>query len=306
MNEILTGIVTQCVGGLYTVRITGEASAREIACRARGAFRHNNLSPLVGDTVRVDVSAGEENAVLAEICDRRNSLIRPPIANLDCVFIAMAAAKPTPMPDMTDKLTAILEHNDIDPIIVIEKCELDRESAQRLKEVYSKAGYRVFVLSCATGEGIEEIRKFIDAHLISKIAAMAGASGVGKSTLLNKLFPSLELSTGGVSRKTERGRHTTRAVTLYPIGNGSYFADTPGFSMLDFERFDFFELDDLPLAFPEINERIGECRYTKCTHLKEDGCAIVEAVRSGEIAKSRHDSYVSLFEILKNKHKWDK
>lgn len=306
MNEILTGIVTQCIGGLYTVRITGEDSVREIACRARGAFRHNNLSPLVGDTVRVDVSAGEENAVIGEICERRNSLIRPPIANLDCVFVAMAAAKPAPMPDMTDKLTAILEHNDIEPIIVIEKCELDRESAQRLKEVYSKAGYRAFALSCATGEGIEEIQQFIDTYLISKIAAMAGASGVGKSTLLNKLFPSLELSTGGVSRKTERGRHTTRAVTLYPVENGSYFADTPGFSMLDFERFDFFELDDLPLAFPEINERIGQCRYTKCTHLKEDGCAIVEAVRSGEISKSRHDSYVSLFEILKNKHKWDK
>jgi ribosome biogenesis GTPase len=111
---------------------------------------------------------------------------------------------------------------------------------------------------------------------------------------------------GEVSRKTERGKHTTRAVTLYPIGNGALFADTPGFSMLDFERFDFFSVDDLPLSFPEVNERIGECKYTKCTHIKEDGCAVVEAVKRGDIAKSRHESYVALYDILKNKHKWDK
>ena len=123
---------------------------------------------------------------------------------------------------------------------------------------------------------------------------------------MNKLFPDFELSVGDVSRKTERGRHTTRAVTLFPIGEDSFLADTPGFSMLDFERFDFFDFDDLPLAFREINERIGQCRYTKCTHTKEQGCAIVDAVKSGEIAKSRHESYLILFEILKNKHKWDK
>jgi ribosome biogenesis GTPase len=205
---------------------------------------------------------------------------------------------------MTDKLVAILEHNDIEPVIVIEKCELDRSRAKEIKEIYEKAGYRAFMLSCETGEGVDEIEEFISTR--RGILALAGASGVGKSTLLNKLFPTLSLSTGGVSRKTERGRHTTRAVTLYEVGEGAFFADTPGFSMIDFERFNFFELEDLPLAFKEINERIGECKYTKCTHLKEDGCAIVEAVKRGEISKSRHESYVSLYEILKNKHKWDK
>jgi ribosome biogenesis GTPase len=153
---------------------------------------------------------------------------------------------------------------------------------------------------------VDALRAFVDEYLVGKIAAMAGASGVGKSTLMNALFPSLRLDMGEVSRKTERGRHTTRAVTLYPIGNGALFADTPGFSMLDFERFDFFSVDELPLAFPEVNDRIGQCKYTKCTHIKEDGCAIVEAVKNGEIAKSRHESYVSLYDILKNKHKWDK
>jgi ribosome biogenesis GTPase len=294
------------LGGLYTVRVKDENEYREISCRARGIFRHSNQSPLVGDMVALDLSEGEANAIIDEICDRKNSLIRPPLANLDVIFVTMAARSPAPMPDMTDKLTAILEHNDIQPVIVIGKCELDIENAQMLKETYEKAGYSVFVLSCATGEGIDEIKSYIDSQLDGKISAFAGASGVGKSTLMNKLFPDLVLDTGDVSRKTARGKHTTRAVNLFPIGENAYLADTPGFSMLDFERFDFFDLENLPLCFPEINERIGECKYTKCTHRKEEGCAVVEAVKSGEMAKSRHESYVLLYDILKNKHKWDK
>ncbi len=304
MEKKVKGRITQLLGGLYTVRIKDEDGYSEVSCRARGAFRHSNTSPLVGDIVLLDMSDG--NVVIDEICDRRNALIRPPIANLDMVFVTMAAKSPAPMLDMTDKLTAILEHNDIEPVIVIGKCELDREYAEKLKRTYEKAGYRAFVLSCVTGEGIDEIKRYVDSCLDGKIAAFAGASGVGKSTLMNRLFPSFDLSTGDVSRKTERGRHTTRAVTLFPVGENAYLADTPGFSMLDFERFDFFDIDDLPLAFREINERIGECRYTKCTHTKEQGCAIVDAVKRGEIAKSRHESYLILFDILKNKHKWDK
>lgn len=306
MSQLIKGRIVSLLGGLYTVRVKDENEYREISCRARGIFRHSNQSPLVGDIVALDLSEGEANAIIDEICDRKNSLIRPPLANLDVIFVTMAAKSPAPMPDMTDKLTAILEHNDIQPVIVIGKCELDRENAQMLKETYEKAGYPVFVLSCATGEGIEEIESYISSSLDGKIAAFAGASGVGKSTLMNKLFPDLVLDTGDVSRKTARGKHTTRAVNLFPIGENAYLADTPGFSMLDFERFDFFDLENLPLCFPEINERIGECKYTKCTHRKEEGCAVVEAVKSGEMAKSRHESYVLLYDILKNKHKWDK
>ena len=300
----MVGRIIEGLGGLYTVRCEAEGKVNLIQCRAKGVFRHEGISPLVGDIVRVDVDAGEDNAVIGEIFERENSLIRPPMANLDCVFVSLAAARPMPMLDTVDKLVAILEHNDIEPVIVIGKCELDRERSREIVEIYEKAGYRAFALSCETGEGIEEIREFISSR--RGVMAMAGASGVGKSTLLNKLFPNLKLSTGGVSRKTERGRHTTRAVTLYEVGEDAFFADTPGFSMIDFERFNFFDLEDLPLAFKEINERIGECKYTKCTHLKEDGCAIVEAVKCGAISKSRHDSYVTLYEILKNKHKWDK
>ncbi len=300
----MKGRIVESVGGLYTVRCEDSGEPRDIQCRAKGVFRHEKISPLVGDIVSVDISSGEGNAVIDEIFERKNSLIRPPMSNLDCVFVAMAAAKPAPMLDMTDKLIAILEHNGIEPVIVIEKCELDRARAAEIKRIYESAGYLAFSLSCETGEGIDEINDFIAAR--QGILALAGASGVGKSTLLNRLFPTLSLGTGSVSRKTERGRHTTRAVTLYKIGEELYFADTPGFSMLDFERFDFLSLDDLPLAFREINERIGQCKYTKCTHLCEEGCAIVEAVRRGEIAKSRHESYVALYEILKNKHKWNK
>lgn len=306
MDQKKTGRITACVGGLYTVRVVEGNLMQEIDCRARGIFRHSDTRPLVGDIAVLDLTEGEDNAVIDEITGRKNSLIRPPLANLDLVFVTMASSSPKPMPDMTDKLTAILEHNDIEPVIIIGKCELDREESARLADIYNKAGYLTFTLSCATGEGIDEIKNFIDTSLSGKVAAFAGASGVGKSTLMNKLFPDLELGTGGVSRKTERGRHTTRAVTLYPIGCDSYLADTPGFSMLDFERFDFFDVESLPLAFREINSRIGQCRYTKCTHTKEQGCAIVEAVQSGEIAKSRHDSYILLFNILKNKHKWSR
>ncbi len=300
----MVGRIIEGLGGLYTVRCEDAGEINLIQCRAKGVFRHEGISPLVGDIVEVDVSVGEDNAVISEIFERENSLIRPPMANLDCVFVSLAAARPMPMLDTVDKLVAILEHNDIEPVIVIGKCELDRERSREIVEIYEKAGYRAFALSCETGEGVPEIREFISSR--RGIMAMAGASGVGKSTLLNKLFPTLKLSTGGVSRKTERGRHTTRAVTLYEVGEGAFFADTPGFSMIDFERFNFFDLEDLPLAFKEINELIGECKYTKCTHLREEGCAIVEAVGRGEISKSRHDSYVMLYEILKNKHKWDK
>ena len=300
----MIGRIIEGVGGLYTVRCEEGGEVKLIPCRAKGVFRHERITPLVGDNVSIDVSAGEGNAVIDEILERKNSLIRPPMANLDCVFVSMAAAKPAPMLDMTDKLISILEHNDIEPVIVVEKCELDRERAAEIKAIYESAGYPVFVISCETGEGIEEIKGFISSR--KGILALAGASGVGKSTLLNKLFPTLGLFTGSVSQKTERGRHTTRAVTLLELGEELYFADPPGFSMLDFERFDFFDLEDLPLSFREINERIGQCRYTKCTHRKEEGCAVVEAVKRGEIAKSRHESYVALYEILKNKHKWDK
>ncbi len=294
------GKIIHATGGLYTVRLP----MRDIQCRARGIFRHSKITPLVGDNVRVEKDE-QDNFVIDEIFERKNSIIRPPLANIDYIFLTVAAASPKPMLDMTDKMCAILEHNYITPVIVVGKCELDPNTAEKIKDIYTKAGYDVFVLSCATDEGIDALRDYVDRNMSGRISAFAGASGVGKSTLLNKLFPQLELGTGEVSRKVERGRHTTRAVSLFEVcEGGGYLADTPGFSMLDFDRFDFFDIENLPNVFPEIHECVGLCKYTKCTHTKEEGCEVLKKVKSGEMALSRHESYVQLYNVLKNKPKW--
>lgn len=316
------GKIIKGVGGRYFVRLASgddPLSGELVPAKARGSFRHDGVTPLVGDNVGVtytersvsaDVGAptGVGDAVISSILERKNSLIRPPIANIDIMLVSMAASSPEPMPEMTDKLLSILEFNDIEPVVVIEKCELDREKAEELREIYTLAGYDVFVLSCRTGEGVDALKSYVCEKLAGRTAAFAGASGVGKSTLMNTLFPDLFLETSDVSRKTERGRHTTRHVELYPVfgERGGYIADTPGFSMLDFVRFDFFTSDDLPLTMREFEPYLGKCRYTKCTHTKEEGCAVLEALRDGRIAKSRHDSFVSMYDVLKEKKAWMK
>ena len=299
MNKT-TGKIVKGVGGKYFVR-SGETL---ISARARGVFRHEQISPEVGDNVTVRI---EENgdAYIEDIIERKNLLIRPPMANLDYMFITAAAAKPAPIPATLDKLSAICVHSDIIPIFVITKCDLDRENGERLAALYRHSGFKVFTLSAEDKDGIDELRGFIEENLAGKTAAFAGASGIGKSTLLNALFPSLALATGGISEKIARGKHTTRHVELFEV-YGGMLADTPGFSMLDFMRFDFMKVDDLAYAFPEFEEHLGNCRYKKCTHLCEQGCAIVEALSEGKIEKSRHESYVELFNILKDKKDWKK
>ena len=246
--------------------------------------------------------------MIAGILPRKNALIRPPVANLDLLLIAMAAADPAPMPETADKLISIAEFNGIEPVLVIGKSDLAPQTAEELRRVYELAGLPVFLLSAREGEGVDALRAYLFAQMQNKVAAFAGASGVGKSTLLNALFPSLSLATGEISRKIARGRHTTRRVQLYPLdgAENAYIADTPGFSMLDFIRFDFFKKEDLPLTMREFAPYLGLCRYTKCTHTKEEGCAILAAVREGKIAASRHQSYLAMYEALKNKHDWSK
>jgi len=307
------GKIVGVSGGLYKIQTeNGEA----VFCRAKGAFRHSGLTPLVGDNVRLrfdgvmvksDESGG--GVVIEEILERKNALIRPPMANLDCMFVSMASASPAPILPTVDKLIAIAEHNSIEPYIVIEKCELDRERTAEIREIYEMGGFKVFPVSCVTGEGVDELREFIYRELCGKTSAFSGASGVGKSTLMNMLFPSLSLETGKISRKIERGKHTTRSVELYSLEEGGktvYIADTPGFSMLDFKNFDFFSKDDLPYTFREFVPLIGQCKYTKCSHTKEEGCAILEEIKNGRIARSRHDSFLEIYSILKDKKEWDK
>ncbi len=321
-----TGTIIRGLGGLYEIELHAGStpmSGRRVPARAKGHFRREGLSPLVGDGVRVIfdehsfvISDGGEPCVTAdgggftveEILPRKNALIRPPMANLDLLFITFAAAEPTPVLDTVDKLIAIAEHNGIEPAVVIGKCDLDPDGAAELARTYERAGFHTFCLSASKGDGVAALRRFLCEQSEHRIAAFAGASGVGKSTLLNALFPVLALETGEISRKIARGRHTTRRVELYeiPERKGFYIADTPGFSMLDFVRFDFFGREDLPLAMREFAPYLGQCRFTKCSHTKEQGCAVLEAVREGDIAPSRHKSFLLMYEALKDKNEWSK
>lgn len=327
MNEDKQGgRIIRGVGGIYTV-VTD--SGVGVSCRVRGSLcvpgifdsrtagAYNTGArldrPLCGDFVTVEMAAdAREGAVdgsggvICEIRPRRNALIRPPLANIDYIFAAISAAKPAPVLMTLDKLISICEYNGIEPVIVVGKCELDRDLTARVSGIYRRAGYSVFPLSCATGEGISELSSFIGKELPGRAAAFAGASGVGKSTLMNALFPGLDLRTGGVSEKIGRGRHTTRQSSLFPLPCGGYIADTPGFSLLDFESFDFFGLSDLPDTMREFRPFYGGCRYADCTHTKEEGCAVLDAVASGDIARERHESYLAMYSALRSKPFWGK
>lgn len=318
--EKVNGKIVKGVGGKYTVLA---ADGARYTARARGAFRHAQISPEVGDDVTLRI---EENgdAYIESIGARKNLLIRPPMANLDILFITAAAAKPAPVLSTLDKLSAICVHGGILPVFVITKCDLDPAGGARIAALYEKSGFPAFTLrglGDGAGDGgdadesgdaagldpaeVAALRAFLAENLPGKTAAFAGASGIGKSTLLNLLFPALALATGSISEKIERGRHTTRHVELFEA-DGGLVADTPGFSMLDFMRFDFMKVGDLADAFPDFASYLGKCRYTKCTHLCEDGCAVCEAVARGDIERSRHDSYVELYHTLKEKKEWKK
>ena len=304
MKHTNLGRIIKGVGGLYQVVLPDRDTP--VACRAKGAFRHENLTPLVGDLVSLEMDPTGD-AMISDILERKNALIRPPLANLDFMFVTLAAAKPQPVLETVDKLICILEHHHITPVIVITKYDADPDYAEKLYALYKNAGFDTFYTCSKDGLGVDALREYVKTSCEGKISAFAGASGVGKSTLLNALFPSLELQTSEISRKIERGRHTTRTVELFdmPGTESGYIADTPGFSMLDFARFNFFSKEDLPLTMREFAPHLGNCRFTKCSHTKEQGCAILEAVKRGEIARSRHDSFVAIYDVLKNKHDWD-
>ena len=296
------GKVVKGLGGLYEVE-TPDGNKR-VSCRARGAFRHDDTKILVGDNVLVEGDGVE--SVISELCERRNSLIRPPLANLDIIFTVVATAKPAPVLETLDKLIVIAEHNNIKVVPVFTKTDI--ESAEEYEKIYRDAGYDVFSVSSQSGNGIDTLREYIEKTVVNgKCAAFAGASGVGKSTLLNAIFPTLSLATGDISEKISRGKHTTRHVEIFRInekeGSCGYLADTPGFSLLDFVRFDFLSLEELLPCFVEFSRYAGKCRYSDCTHTneREGECEIVAAVSRGEVARSRHECYKSLYAILKTK-----
>ena len=335
---MLRGIITKGVGGLYTVMpMQTEGIPEPVLCRARGKFRLDGITPLPGDEVLLlpteeaaglqditepfdaepeEESAGEAEVqfVIREIAARKNTLIRPPMANLTHLFVVLPCAAPYPDLLMADKLTAIAVDSGICPVMIVNKADMDPAMGERLTEIYTKAGFSVFLLSAASGVGVDALEAYLctEAALGEEKgqpmrAAFAGVSGAGKSTLMTRMYPDLALKTGTVSRKIERGRHTTRHVELYPVKAGEhtyYLADTPGFSMLDFTRFNLLPLENLPGAFPEFAECLGECRYTKCTHTKEEGCAVLEKLRNGQIAETRHENYVTIGEEIRKKPQW--
>lgn len=309
---MILGTVIKGVGGLYTVRLDSEYNGEKyINVRGRGSFRHEKIVLLAGDRVELEpLSQGE--FFCKKILDRKNSLIRPPLANLDYIFVVISTKKPTPSLFIVDKLISIAEYNKIEPIIIISKSDLDNEYGEEIYNIYKKSGFDVFVTSSEKQEGIDNLLAYLKkiTENSEPICAFAGASGAGKSTLMNTLFPTLALQTGNISEKIERGKNTTRHTELFPLSDllgkeySGYLADTPGFSLLDFERFDFFSLEDLFDTFRDFRDSVGKCKYTKCTHTKEDGCDVVNRVKNGEIEKSRHESYIELFTTLKNKPRW--
>lgn len=289
---ILKGTIIKGIGGFYYVEAAGEI----YECKARGAFRKAKISPFVGDSIEISVEENGQNSIEA-IDERRNFFNRPPISNVDNLVIVSSTCDPKPNTLIIDRLTAVATFKGVKPVIVFTKDDLN--TAEDFLKIYSSTGIPTFAVSNKTGEGVEEIKSLLD----GSISVFTGNSGVGKSSLLNCIAPEFSLETGEISRKLGRGRHTTRHVELFKVGNG-YIADTPGFSSLDFETNDIIMKDELADCFPEFREYIGSCKFTSCAHINDKGCKIVEAVKEGKINPSRHESYVTLFNEVKDIKEW--
>lgn len=284
------------MGGFYYVKTTQAL----FECRARGKFRKIEQTPLVGD--EVEISPTEEGkGYVTRILPRRNFLVRPPLANIDRLILVTSIDEPAPNTLVLDKLIAIAEHKEIDPAVVISKADLQKDQAVVFADIYRGCGFDVFVVSNETGEGVDQVR----AYLQGKLSAFCGNSGVGKSSLLNRIDERLQLETAHISQKLGRGRHTTRHVELYELPEGGYIADTPGFSSVDLERCEVILKDQLQYCFREFEEYIPQCKFTGCSHTCEKGCAVIRAVEEGKIPISRHENYRALYEDAKNIKEWE-
>ena len=289
------GVIIKSLSGFYTV----SAGSERILCKARGRFRHDGTSPLVGDRVEVSVDEQGKGRV-DKLLPRRNRFIRPAVANVDQIVMFAAAANPVSDPFLIDRVAAIAAMNDCETVICINKTDLD--PAERLLEIYRTAGFPVVACSAETGAGIEQLRAVIR----GKTSAFTGNSGVGKSSILNRLVPELCLPTGEVSEKLGRGRHTTRHVELFALGEETYVADTPGFASFEVDLLEPIRCEDLQFAFREFAPHLGQCRFQDCRHLKEPDCAVRAALERGEIAPERYQSYERLYEIAKSIPEWEK
>lgn len=283
------GLILESLGGLYTVETEdGEL----LKLKARGIFRKDGLSPCAGDRCVV------RDGVISEIEERKNSIIRPPLANLDVMVFVVSTCEPAPNLTLLDKFIAVCEYKSIEPVIAVTKVDL--KANEMIPEIYGKIGISVVVCDYGSSEGFDIIREKIR----GRICAFTGNTGAGKSTLLNHLAPELEIKTAEISHKLGRGRHTTRVSRLYKLFDG-YAADTPGFSSFDTMQYAVILKDELKYCFREFEEYEGKCRFADCSHIKEKGCEVLEAVKRGDIARSRHESYCQMYEEAKNIKEWE-
>lgn len=286
-----SGIILKGIGGFYYVEVADTV----YECKAKGVFRKNKISPLAGDRVEITVRENGENTI-DTICERKNSLVRPQVANVDSMLLVASVVEPVANTLVLDKMIAIAEKKHIEPIIAFSKSDLSDSAA--LVETYKKAGFDTF----AVGENSGDLDK-IKSLLYGKVTVLTGNTGVGKSTLINRLAPHLNLATGEISDKLGRGRHTTRQAELFPLFGG-YVIDTPGFSSLDFLSNETIMKDELQFYFREFDEYIGKCMFVDCSHTAEKGCAILDALKGGKIPQSRHASYVSIYNEIKDLKHW--
>ena len=293
MNEKATGRILRSLSGFYDV----QTETGLITCRARGILRREGNSPLTGDMVEISIDWGK--GMVERILPRKNAFVRPAVANMDALVVFAANVNPVTEPYLIDRVAAIAGDQEVPVILCVNKCDLD--PAEDLVSIYEKAGFTVISTSAETGEGVEQLRRLID----GKLTAFTGNSGVGKSSILNRLAPELGLATGEVSEKLGRGRHTTRHVELYRLGENTYVADTPGFSSFDTDQMEIILKENLQYAFPDFGPYIGSCRFDDCSHRKEPDCAVRKAVEDGHVGKSRYDSYLRLYEKSSQVNLWE-
>ncbi len=289
----MDGTIVKALSGFYYV----SSDDRLYECRARGKFRLDGTSPMVGDRVSFDPDGAK--GYVTSIAERKNFFIRPAVANIDALVFIAANTNPVTDPFLIDRVSVITEEAGCELIVCINKTDID--PADELYDIYSASGFETYRVSAETGAGIPELR----AAMNGRICAFTGNSGVGKSSILNAMLPGLRLQVGEVSEKLGRGRHTTRHVELFDAGDGTYIADTPGFASFEIEMMQTIDKSELQYDFRDFKKYIGSCRFADCAHLKEPGCAVTAAVRDGSIKKSRYDSYARLYELAAKNRFWE-
>lgn len=294
MNGMVKGLIVKALSGFYYV----DTADGILECKARGRFRVDGTSPLVGDRVYCSIDANGKGRI-DRVEERRNWFIRPSVANIDAMVFVAANTNPVTDPFLIDRVSVIAAEADCQLIVCINKTDID--SGDELYEIFTKAGFTVVRTSAETGEGIEQLRN----ALSGMVCAFTGNSGVGKSSILNALLPGINIETGEVSEKLGRGKHTTRHVELYDIGDNTFVADTPGFASFEIEMMNVISKEQLQYDFIDFASYIGKCRFTDCAHLKEPDCAVTAAVAAGEISDSRYRSYIRLYDLSARHKSWE-